>query len=363
MATLTATTLTAAGLSAPPRHTALLGGCGALLVICFFAGAGSGAVTLSPGTIAAILADQTGIDLPWQFTAREQAVLVAIRLPRVCLGALVGAALAVSGAALQGLFRNPLADPGLIGVATGAAVAAASVIVFGGTAVTLLPPSIAALLLPVAAFCGGLIATLLVYVVASRDGHTDVATLLLAGVALNAIAAAGLGLLVFVSTDAQLRDLNFWLLGSLGGITWVRLLPVIPVLAASALLLLTRARPLNALLLGETEALHLGVDVQRNKQLIIVLAALATGAGVALTGVIGFVGLVVPHLIRLLAGPDHRVVLPASILLGASLMLVADLVARTLVLPAELPVGILTSCVGGPFFLWLLLRYRTGNRW
>ncbi|MDF1818738.1 MAG: iron chelate uptake ABC transporter family permease subunit [Immundisolibacteraceae bacterium] len=345
------------------RQNLLLLTSSGLLLVAFLYGTGSGGVAISPGAVAAILASQVGIQLPWSFTAQEQAVLLAIRLPRVCLGALVGAALAISGGALQGLFRNPLADPGLIGVSTGSALAAACVIVLGSGVANMLPAFQTALLLPLAAFLGGLLATLLVYAIASRDGQTDVAIMLLAGVALNAIAGAGIGLLVFVSSDAQLRDLNFWLLGSLSGVTWARLLPVIPFLTVPLLLLLTQARTLNALLLGETEAQHLGFDTQRSKQIIIVLAALAIGSSVALTGVIGFVGLVVPHLIRLLAGPDHRSLLPASMLLGASLMLIADLAARILVLPAELPVGILTSCVGGPFFLWLLLTHRSRRQW
>jgi iron complex transport system permease protein len=214
------------------------------------------------------------------------------------------------------------------------------------------------MLLPAAAFAGGLIAVGLVYRIASRDGRTDVATLLLAGVAINAIAAAGIGCMVFVSDDQQLRTLNFWMLGSLGGATWGKLLPALPLALVGILVLPLLARHLNALLLGEREALHLGIDVERAKRLIVVLAALATGATVALTGVIGFVGLVVPHLVRLAIGPDHRVLMPASLLLGATLALVADLGARSLVLPAELPIGILTSLVGGPFFLWLLLGRR-----
>ena len=335
---------------------------GVLLVGALFASAGNGGVAISPGACLSILVGELGFELPLSFTAREQAVLLAIRLPRVVLGVAVGAALAACGAALQGLFRNPLADPGLIGVATGAALGAACIIVLGTTLESFLPTSLRPIWLPLAAFTGGLLTTLLVYAIASRDGHTDVPTMLLAGVALNAIAAAGLGLLVFVSTDAELRDLNYWLLGSLGGTTWGNLLPTLPLLVVPLLLLCTQMRSLNALLLGETEALHLGVNVQLSKQIIILLVALATGTAVSMTGVIGFVGLVVPHLVRLITGPDHRIVLPVAMLLGATLMLIADLAARTLVLPAELPVGILTSCVGGPFFLWLLLRYRAGNR-
>ena len=332
---------------------------GALLGLAFFASVGWGALDIPLIPMLAIFADALGLELPWKFTSREQAVLMSIRLPRTFLGVLSGAALAVSGAALQGLFRNPLADPALIGVSTGAALAAVGAIVLGAGLTTL--SAFNALLLPVSAFSGGLLATWLVYRIASREGRTDVATMLLAGVAVNAIASAGIGLLVFVSTEQQLRDLSFWLLGSLGGITGSRILAVTPLLLCALVTLPFLARHLNALLLGEREAQHLGFHVERTKRLIVALAALATGASVALTGVIGFIGLVVPHLVRLMIGPDHRTLLPAVILLGASLMLVADLVARTVVLPAELPIGILTSCVGGPFFLWLLIRRRSSG--
>lgn len=332
---------------------------GALLAVVFMASMGWGAMDIALMPMLAVFADALGVELPWRFTSTEQAVLMSIRLPRTFLGVLSGAALAVSGAALQGLFRNPLADPALIGVSTGAALAAVSAIVLGAGISTM--PAFSALLLPVAAFAGGLLVTWLVYRIASREGRTDVATMLLAGVAVNAMAGAGIGLLVFVSTDQQLRDLNFWLLGSLGGVTGSRILAVTPLLLGALVALPLLARHLNALLLGEREALHLGFHVERTKRLIVGLAALATGASVALTGVIGFIGLVVPHLVRLMIGPDHRTLLPAVILLGASLMLVADLVARTVVLPAELPIGILTSCVGGPFFLWLLVRRRPGG--
>ena len=241
--------------------------------------------------------------------------------------------------------------------------AAAMTIVLGSSFAGFVPFVPLSLMLPLAAFAGALLATLLVYRIATRDGRTDVATMLLAGVAVTALAGAGIGFMVFLSDDRELRDLNYWMLGSLGGITWGRLATGAPFVLAGVLLLPFFARPLNALLLGESEAGHLGFHVERTKRFIVVLAALGAGASVALTGVIGFVGLVVPHVVRLLAGPDHRLLLPVSILFGAALMLIADLLARTLVLPAELPIGILTACIGGPFFLWLLLRRRRGGGW
>lgn len=289
---------------------------------------------------------------------QHEAVILSIRLPRTLLGLLVGAGLAVAGAAMQGLFRNPLADPSLIGVSAGAALAAVSVIVLGGQGLAFLTQALGPFSLPIAAFAGGLVTTLLVYRLASRDGRTSVTTLLLAGIAINALAGAGTGLLTYLADDQQLRTLTFWSMGSLGGATWpavgsAALLIAVPLLALPLL-----ARTLNALLLGEAEAGHLGIAVQRMQPLIVALAALAVGAAVAVSGIIGFVGLVVPHLLRLALGPDHRLLLPGAALLGGSLLLLADLLARTLVTPAELPIGILTALIGGPFFLALLLRWQ-----
>lgn len=332
----------------------------ALWTVAVLAGLSVGAVAVPADEIVAILARAAGLPVAPAAPAHETVVTV-IRLPRVLLGTAVGAALALAGAALQGLFRNPLADPGLIGVSTGAGLAAATAIVFSGTLTTVLPALTPMVAVPAAAFIGGLVVTFAVYRVASTDGRTDIPTLLLAGVAVNAIAGAAIGLLVFVSDDQSLRDLNFWMLGSLGGVTWARLTPVLAFIVVPALLLMRFAGELDALLLGETEALHLGFEVERCKRRIIALCALAVGAGVALTGVIGFVGLVVPHLVRLSVGARHRVVLPFCAILGSALLLAADLLARTVVLPAELPIGVVTSCIGGPFFLWLLMRRRGGE--
>jgi iron complex transport system permease protein len=250
------------------------------------------------------------------------------------------------------VFRNPLADPGLVGVSAGAAVGAAAIIVLGDSIAGAVPFAV----LPVAAFGGGLITTLALYAIATREGRTSVATMLLAGIALGALAGAVMGLFSFMSDDRQLRDLTFWSLGSLGGATWSKLQVVaplvLPVLAATPFL----ARGLNALTLGEAEAFHLGIPVQRLKAAAILLVAVAVGGSVASAGMIGFVGIVVPHVLRLAAGPDHRFLLPASALLGAALLVGADIAARTLVAPAELPIGILTALLGAPFFLWLLLR-------
>lgn len=343
------------------RVTFLFVGATAIFACSLAFAAGYGAVGISPPQILAILLHPLGIDTVWTFSPVQETVFWSIRLPRVALAVLAGAALAVSGAALQGLFRNPLADPALIGVSNGAALGGVAAIVLGGSlSVSWFPPEYR---LPVAAFVGGLIAVWIVNRLATRDGHTDVPTMLLAGVAINAIAAAGIGAFVFASDDQQLRELNFWLLGSLGSITWERLFPVAFLALPGVGFLCAFSRFLDAMLLGESETMYLGFEVERTKKGIITCAAICTGATVSATGVIGFVGLVVPHVVRLVAGPGHRVLMPLSILIGASLMLVADVAARTVVLPAELPIGIVTACVGGPFFIWLLSRQSGAGRW
>lgn len=290
---------------------------------------------------------------------RDQLVVLQIRLPRVIMGICVGAALAVSGAIMQGLFRNPLADPGIVGVSSGASLGAVSVIVLGDR---LLGPAAAAAistyLLPAAAFCGAIAITFLLYRISTRQGRTSVATLLLAGIALGAMALAVIGFLTFIADDRQLRDLTFWSLGSLAGATWSKATIAAIIVFAALLAGPFLSRGLDALALGEASANHLGISVQRLKYLAVVAVSAATGAAVAVSGGIAFVGIVVPHLLRLVIGPGHRYLLPASALLGASFLLLADSVARTVAAPAELPIGIVTAAVGGPFFLWILLRRR-----
>jgi iron complex transport system permease protein len=284
------------------------------------------------------------------------AVVLDLRLPRIALAFLVGAALACAGTAMQGLFRNPLADPGLVGVASGAALAAVAMIVMAPH--LRIPAPWLPLATPVAAFAGGLAAAELAGRLASSDGYTRTATLLLAGLAINSIAGAGVGMLTQVAGDSALREAIFWLFGSLSKSGWDELVIAAPILLATLLLIPRDARALNALLLGESEAMHLGVDVERLKRRVILLIVLAVATCVALAGVIGFVGLVVPHLLRLLLGPDHVRLIPASALGGAALLALADWSARTIVAPTELPVGILTALIGGPFFLGLLIRVR-----
>lgn len=283
---------------------------------------------------------------------QEHAVLTAIRIPRILLAICVGAALAVSGAALQGLFRNPLADPGLIGISSGAALAVGILIILAGP----ISGMFGLYGLSIAAFLGGVSACMLIFYFARSTGSFSVTYMLLAGIAINAIAAAGTGLLAYLSNDQQLRTLTFWTMGSLGGALWPAVLVAASTIVPATLFLMTQAKNLNILLLGEQEAAHLGVHTEKLKKMVIICSALSVGVAVAVSGIIGFVGLVVPHLIRLWLGADHRILIPASALLGALLLLGADTASRLVVAPAEMPVGIITSLVGGPFFLWLLIK-------
>jgi iron complex transport system permease protein len=292
-------------------------------------------------------------------SVRDRIIILDIRLPRAVLGLMVGASLAVSGAVMQGLFRNPLADPGLVGVSSGASLGAVLLIVLGSSFFGPLFAIFGFYALPVAAFVGGLITTLLLYKIATRSGQTSVATMLLAGIALGALAGAVTGVLIFMADDKQLRDLTFWGLGSLAGANWMKILSAGPIILVSLAVVPFLARGLNALTLGEAAAFHMGIPVQRLKNIAIVSVAASTGASVAVSGGIGFVGIVVPHVLRMLIGPDHRYLLPASALLGGTLLIFADMIARTIVPPAELPIGIITAFAGAPFFLWILLRGRS----
>ena len=323
-----------------------------LLVVVSVASLSSGAT----GTALwpALKALATGQEL----SALDRIVLVDIRLPRLILGLLVGAALAVSGALMQGLFRNPLADPGIVGVSAGAGLGAILAIVLGGLLPLALRETLGSYLISIAAFVGGWISTILLYRVATHGGRTSVATMLLAGIALAALSGAVSGVLVYMADDTQLRDLTFWGLGSLAGASWTKLAAALPILliAVSGSMLLGRS--LNALALGEATAAHIGIPVQRMKRLAILCVAAATGAAVAVSGGIGFIGIVVPHLLRLASGPDHRALLPNAALLGAALLVGADMISRSVVAPAELPIGIVTAVLGAPVFLWILLRQR-----
>ena len=335
---------------------------GAVIALLGCVAAASGALALASGAMSIALADLL------QGDALQRMVFGHIRAPRVALAGLVGAVLALSGATLQGLFRNPLADPGLIGVSSGAALGAVAFIVVGAALADALAASPFAPLaasvymlpfgVPLAAMGGAVLVTLFLYAFCARYGQFSIVTIVLVGIAVNALAGVGIGAFQYVSDDAALRTLTFWMMGSFGGASWSAVLPAALLMAVAAAPLFAAARGLDLLQLGEAEAFHLGIDVKQLKRRAILCSAAAVGAGVALAGMIGFVGLVVPHLVRLMIGAAHRYVLPAAVLLGATLTILADLLARVAVAPAELPVGLVTSALGAPFFLWLIARTR-----
>ncbi|MCH2159919.1 MAG: iron ABC transporter permease [Oleiphilaceae bacterium] len=281
-------------------------------------------------------------------------VLLELRLPRIALALLVGCILAQSGAVLQGLFRNPLADPGIIGVSSGAAVGAI-------VAIVVLPEAWKVWSIPGLAFLAGLGTTFLVYSLARSEKGTSVVILLLAGVAMSALAGAAIGFMTYFADDNNLRELSVWQMGSLAKAKSEELPLLLFVCIVLVVLFQRQTNALNALLLGESEARHMGIKVERLKRNAIILVAIGVGVAVAYSGIIGFVGLVVPHIVRMLCGPNHRFLLPLSALLGGMLLLISDLVARTILTPAELPIGLITSLVGAPFFIVLLLRER--KRW
>ena len=317
------------------------------------------ALALAGAAALALVVGAMPIDIAGLFDADarlQRMVFAEIRAPRVVLAGFVGAALALSGAALQGLFRNPLADPGLIGVSSGAALGAVAMIVLGGAVA--LPGVLAPFALPLAAVAGAMLVTLFLYAFASRYGQFSIVTIVLVGIAVNALAGVGIGAFQYLSDDAQLRTLTFWMMGSFGRANWPAVAPAVLMVAVAGLPLFFVARGLDLLQLGESEAYHLGIEVKRLKRRIVLCAAAAVGAGVALSGMIGFVGLVVPHLVRLAIGAGHGFVLPCSALLGAALTILADLLARTAAAPAEIPVSLVTSAIGAPFFLWLIARAR-----
>lgn len=286
--------------------------------------------------------------------AHYRDIWLNIRLPRVLLAVLVGGALATAGVIMQGLFRNPMADPGLLGVSSGSALMVGVAIIF--------PVSLPAAFLlyeqMIFAVVGSLVVCAVIFLISLRHHHGGMIQLLLAGIAINALCGAAIGILSYVGDEQQLRQLTLWMMGSLGQAQWPTLLVAasfaLPAMFATAWL----ANTLNLLQLGDEEAHYLGVNVKRKRQLLLLLSSLLVGAAVSVSGVIGFIGLVIPHLIRMTIGADHRWLLPCSTLAGACLLLVADTLARTLVQPAEMPVGLLTSLIGGPYFLWLILRTR-----
>ena len=316
-----------------------------VLTLCFFL------VSISNGSFSFSLISLFSLE-----ESLNKVVLYEIRIPRVLLAGFVGASLGLSGASLQGLFRNPLADPGLIGVSAGAALGAALLIVLGSS---LIPEFIFnTFALPISAVTGAAIVITMLYFFTRGFGYQGITYMLLIGIAVNALASVGIGVLTFISSDSELRGLTFWTMGSFGGASWQIILPALFIISCSILWMIPAARKLDLLQLGEPEAYRLGIDVQRLKFKVIISSAITVGISVSLSGMIGFVGLVVPHLARLMGGVNHSYLLPTSAFLGASLMMIADLLSRLLISPAEVPVGLITSALGAPFFLWLIYRSR-----
>ncbi len=325
-----------------------------LLGVVFLLAVGLGTVWISPATTLRLLAWKLGLaGQPADVPASAGVILFELRIPRVLLAVVVGAALAASGAVFQALFRNPMADPAIIGVSSGAALGAIAVIVLGGGVL------VGGLGVPVAAFAGALAVSFLVYRLARIGPAVQVATLLLAGIAVAAVVSAVISL-VMAFAGQEIRSIYFWLLGGLAGRGWGALATSVPLVAVGAVLTLTTVRDLNLMALGEERAAQLGVEIERFKRRSLATGALLAAAAVSVAGVIGFVGLMTPHILRLVLGADHRRLVPASILGGAAFMVLADLAARTVRAPEEIPVGAVTALLGGPFFLYLLRRERRG---
>ena len=287
---------------------------------------------------------------------QHEGVMNIVRIPRVLLGLLVGAALGISGTAIQGIFRNPLAEPGLIGISSGASLMAVIIIVLEISLLSSLSNLLGYYLLAFGAFSGAGIAALIVYQISRNDGKSNVATMLLAGIAINALAGALTGLITFAADDQQLRNITFWMLGSLGGATWETVIAVTPFILIPVLVLPRLGKALNAFALGEVQAAQLGLKVGLIKRNIVILATMAVGAAVSVSGIIGFVGLLVPHTIRLIIGVDNKHVLPASAMFGALMLTLADMLCRTVIAPIELPIGVITALLGTPLFLYILIK-------
>lgn len=328
---------------------------GTILLLCLLIAAAIGAVSISPLSIIKMTLNKTAL---FNFTATWQpsaeTILFQIRLPRVIAAALVGSALASAGVLFQGLLRNPMADPYIIGTSAGAA--------FGATVAMMLPISLAFLsfgLVPIAAFVGALAAVLLVYNLARVGGTTPVVSMLLAGFAVSAMLTAVMFFMVTLSGQTGLlQSIYSFLMGSVSVSGWNKVIVVAPLVIGGIIAARFLAFRLNAFALGEEGAAYLGVDVERDKLLVLALGSLLTAAAVSISGLVGFVGLVVPHAVRLVLGPDHRLLLPAAALFGGAFLVLADLLARTMLAPREIPLGILTAFIGAPFFIYLLRRTR-----
>ena len=347
---------TARGVTVRGRYTATYVALAIVLFVALLLSAGVGAFSFTPARMAQYVAQGLGLSPPSVADALARNVFLQLRLPRVLVGALTGAVLGVSGALMQGLFRNPIVEPGLAGTSAGAALGASLVFVLGSGSALAFTRPLGTLAVPVLAFAGGFAATLIVYRVSSSFGKVNVFTLLLAGIAVNAVCTAGTGFLSYIARDPQARNIIFWNLGTFTTADWrgVQLIGV--VFALCFLGAIRYEKALNSLMLGEDAAAMLGFDPPKLILRLLVLNTLMVAVATAMVGVIAFVGLVVPHILRMWRSSDYRFLVPASALLGAALMEIVDVIARLVVAPAELPIGIITAVVGAPIFLWILLR-------
>jgi len=336
-------------------YATIYAGLAVLLIITLFISVRVGAVELSYDKILGILVKRLGMATTASFTHVEEQVFLQIRLPRVILGALVGASLSVSGALMQSLFRNPIVEPGLVGTSSGSALGAAFVFVMGKSIAGAYADVLGPFLLPIFAFAGGFTATMIVYRLSNIFGKTNVNTMILAGIAVNAMANGGTGFFSYVARDPQARSITFWNLGTLSGADWNGVLIVGVSTALGILFSLRQAKALNALMLGEEEAGYLGVRTESLKRRVILVNTFLVAMATSLVGVIAFVGLIVPHMLRLVRSSDNRFLIIGSALLGAIILNLADLVARVLVAPSEFPIGIITAFVGAPVFLYMLI--------
>lgn len=327
-----------------------------LLVAALFASAGIGAMSFTPAQMLRYIGQTLGWIAPSDADTLQRNVFVLLRLPRVLMAGLTGAVLGVGGTLMQGLFRNPIVEPGLTGTSTGAALGASVLFVFGGhSALTLLSP-LGSFGVPALAFLGAFAATMLVYRLSTSFGKVNVFTLLLAGIAVNAVCAAGTGFLSYIARDPQARDITFWNLGTFTTADWHGTELVGITFAICFLWVLRHGKSLNTLMLGEDEAAYLGIDPARLILVLIIVNTIMVAVATAMVGVIAFIGLVIPHMLRIMKSSDYTFLLPGSALLGAILMEVIDITARVVIPPAELPIGIITAVIGAPVFLWILLR-------
>lgn len=327
-----------------------------LLVLTAIIAIGSGSSQIAYGDVARILLHGLGLPLDPSIQASQVTIVHQVRLPRIITGMLVGGALAVAGAVMQGIFRNPLADPGILGVSAGGSFGAVLAFITGLALTGLW-------IVPIFAFAGALIASVIVYLLSLERGRTNIMSLLLAGIAMNAFLSALISLMVLMAEDyTETLSILQWLIGGLAGRGWRHVYIIILPILISTLLIYRYSRDLNLLLLGEETAQGLGTNVPRTRFILLALTSLIAGVAVSMVGPIGFVGLVVPHVLRLVIGPDYRVLLPASVLGGAIFLTLADTVARMFIANQEIPVGVITGVIGGPFFLYLLWRYRRSSR-